>query len=100
MWGKSKNDPTRAQRFDVPASIFLPRTYAIGKLTRVTGSLSLRRGELIIAQPAVGDFLYEGDLIETGPDGQVAIVLLDGTTFDILASARVMLGEFVYDHED
>ncbi len=68
----------------------------IGKLQKVMGSVTITRANVVVAQPAVGDLVYEGDLIETGIDGLVAIVFVDGTTFHLYESAHLVLDEFVF----
>ena len=68
---------------------------AIGKLEKVIGSVTITRTNIAVAQPAVGDFVYQGDLIETGADGLIAIVFVDGTAFHLHASARMVLDEFI-----
>ena len=73
---------------------------AIGKINTVFGSVTIARSNANAIQPAVGDFVYEGDLIETGIDGQVGIVFVDGTTFQLSANASVVLDEFIYDAEN
>ena len=72
---------------------------AIGKLQKVTGSVTITRANVVVAQPAVGDLVYEGDLIETGIDGLVSVVFADGTTFHLDASAHMVLDEFVFSAE-
>ena len=72
---------------------------AIGKIKTAIGSVTIARANATAIHPAVGDFVYEGDLVETGIDGQVGIIFLDGTTFYLYDSARVVLDEFIYDAE-
>ena len=72
---------------------------AIGKIKTAIGSITIARANANAVQPAVGDYVYEGDLIETGIDSQVGIIFLDGTTFHLYANARVVLDEFIYDAE-
>src|SRR5277367_5599394 len=76
-----------------PESVSVP---AIGKLQAVMGLVAITRENASIARPAVGDPVHEGDLIETGTDGLIAIVFVDGTTFRLCANTRVVLDEFVY----
>jgi hypothetical protein len=45
----------------------------------------------------VGDFVYRGDVIQTGNDGKIGITFTDGTAFNLSPSARMVLDEFVYD---
>ena len=87
--------PTPGQRVRTPF-VSAP---AIGKLQKVMGSVTITRANVIVAQPAVGDLVYEGDLIETGIDGLVAIVFVDGTTFRLYDSAHMVLDEFVFSAE-
>ena len=87
--------PTHGQRAQTPF-VSAP---AIGKLQKVMGSVTITRANVIVAQPAVGDLVYEGDLIETGIDGLVAIVFVDGTTFRLYDSAHMVLDEFVFSAE-
>ncbi len=87
--------PTHGQR--VPTSFVNPPV--IGKLQKVTGSVTITRANVIVAQPAVSDLVYEGDLIETGIDGLVSIVFVDGTTFRLYDSAHMVLDEFVFSSE-
>ncbi len=68
---------------------------AIGKLQTVIGSVAITRADAIATQPAVGDSVHEGDLIETGVDGFVAIVFVDGRIFHLHASAHMVLDEFI-----
>ena len=83
--------PTHGQRLHMPF-VSAP---AIGKLQMVIGSVTITRANVVVAQPAVGDLVYIGDLIETGSDGLVAIVFADGTPFQLYPSARMVLDEFV-----
>src|SRR5208282_2200722 len=69
---------------------------AIGKLQKVMGSVTITHANVVVAQPAVGDLVYEGDVIETGIDGLVSIVFVDGTTFRLYDSAHLVLDEFVF----
>ena len=54
---------------------------AIGKVQTVMGLVTITRANDIVDQPAVGDFVYKGDLIETGVGGLIAIAFVDGTEF-------------------
>ena len=68
---------------------------AVGKLHEVVGAVAITRAAAVVAQPAIGDFVYEGDAIETGADGMVAIVFVDGTAFQLQPDARLVLDQFV-----
>jgi FecR protein len=68
----------------------------VGKLLRASGSVTITRGNGVVAEPAAGDAVYLGDAIETGADGGVAIAFTDGTTFNLSADAHLVLDEFSF----
>ncbi|MCB2100095.1 MAG: DUF4114 domain-containing protein, partial [Rhodobacterales bacterium] len=45
----------------------------------------------------VGDPVYQGDILETGPEGAVGVVLADETTFAMAENGRMVLDEMIYD---
>ena len=45
----------------------------------------------------VGDFVYRGDVVQTGSDGKLGVTFTDGTSFNLSSNARMVLNEFVYD---
>lgn len=67
----------------------------IGTLQTVIGSVTITRANLIVAAPGVGHPVYEGDVLETGDDGLVAITFVDGTALHLHANGRMALDEFV-----
>src|SRR5947199_2407945 len=70
-----------------------PELNAIGKILSATGAVTVERTGTAVVQanaPAggtgrakAGDLVYQGDLIQTGADGAVAIVFTDDTTFNV-----------------
>lgn len=97
-WGQS--DSARV----APAGL---DTSPIGKIVTVTGSVTVEHASAVIVQAnvpssaigqtKVGDPVYRGDMIQTGPDGKLGIVFADGTSFNVSSNARMELNEFVYD---
>ena len=67
---------------------------AIGRLQTVLGSVALTR-ENVAARAAVGDPVYQGDVIETGVDGCVGIAFADGTKLHLGADTHLVLDQFV-----
>ncbi|MGA2893336.1 MAG: hypothetical protein ABSE22_10725 [Xanthobacteraceae bacterium] len=66
----------------------------IGKLEKVEGKATvIRNGNAVAIN--VGDAVFKGDVIETGIDGVVAMVFVDGTKFHLHASGRMVLDEFI-----
>jgi hypothetical protein len=44
----------------------------------------------------VGDLVYRGDIIQTGPDGKLGVAFADGSSFSVSPDARMEIDEFVY----
>src|ERR1700751_5326720 len=66
----------------------------IGKVKKVDGTdIAIRDGAALTLK--VGDAMFKGDVIETGTDGLIALVFADGTTFNLYASTRMVLDEFI-----
>ncbi len=66
----------------------------IGTLQTVTGSVTVTRANLIVAGPCVGHPVYEGDILETGDDGLVAVAFVDGTSLHLYDNGHMVLDEF------
>lgn len=79
----------------------------IGKVMSTTGIVSIDHTTAVIVQArltpsgddhaSVGDLVYRGDTIQTGPTGALSVVFDDGTSFNVSSNARMELNEFVYD---
>jgi hypothetical protein len=76
-----------------------PSAPVIGKLQALTGQVTVTRANARITELVAGDFVYEGDLVETGHDGHVALLFADGTAFHLHADTRVVLDQFIFDSE-
>jgi hypothetical protein len=83
-----------------------PDTNPIGKVLTTTGTIRIEHSATILAQAnlptdvgqaKVGDFVYRGDTIQTGPDGKLGVAFADGSSFSVSANARMEVNEFVYD---
>src|ERR1700747_1371175 len=62
----------------------------------MTGSASVvRNGVAIVVN--IGDTLYQNDVVQTGSNSTLGLVLDDGTAFNLSASARFMLNALNYD---
>ena len=78
----------------------------IGKVLRVTGSVTLEHKNAALVQVGltpgnplqakVDELVYQDDVIASGPDGKAGIAFVDGTSFDISPNSRMELNEFVY----
>ena len=77
---------------------------AIGKVVTANGSVTIEHTGAVVVQAAtggnghakVGDFVYQGDVVQTGAESSIGIVFLDGSAFNLASNARITLNEFVY----
>ena len=77
----------------------------IGKVLTAEGAIRIEHPAAIVVQAnlptgeqtKVGDLLYRGDIIQTGPDGKLGAAFTDGSSFSVSANARMEVNEFVYD---
>ena len=78
----------------------------IGKVVTAEGMVRIEHPAAIVVQAnlptgveqtKVGDLIYRGDIIQTGPDGKLGVGFADGSSFSVSANARMEVNEFVYD---
>jgi len=84
-----------------------PDTNLIGKVLVATGTIRIDHPGVVtvqanlptnnVAQAKVGDFIYRGDIIQTGPDGKLGVGFTDGSSFSVSPNARMAVDDFVYD---
>ena len=68
----------------------------IGHCIKITGSASVvRNGVAVVVN--VGDNLYQGDVVQTGSNSTLGLVLDDGSTFNLLQNARFLLNDLNYE---
>jgi FecR protein len=73
-----------------------PAVKIVGHVVKMAGSSSIiRNGVAIIAN--TGDTLYQTDVVQTGSNSTVGLVLDDGTAFNLVANTRFMLNELDFD---
>ena len=82
-------------------------TNPIGKVLTITGTVRIAHSAAItveanlptnsIGEAKIGDLVYRGDIIQTGPDGNLGVGFTDGSSFSVSANARMELNDFVYD---
>ncbi|MBZ0218222.1 MAG: FecR family protein, partial [Fimbriimonadaceae bacterium] len=68
----------------------------IGQVETLSGTATATRTDGTIVELVVGDFLYQGDVISTGSNSKLDIVLIDETVFSMSADARMVLDDLVY----
>ncbi len=79
----------------LPSTALPAATETIGVVRSSVGAASVvRTGQVLPA--ARGTKLCVGDVLETGPDGSVGVVLRDDSTLSLGPSSRLVLKEFLY----
>ena len=69
----------------------------IGNVEDVDGSVFAVRVDGTRVELNVGDPVFQGDILESGPDGSIGVILADETTFSMGGDGRMVLDEMVYD---
>ena len=70
---------------------------AIGTVDSVEGAVYATRADGTRVLLQAGDAIFQGDIIETGAEGRIALVFVDGTTLSMADDARMVLDELIYD---
>ncbi len=68
----------------------------VGHVVKMTGSASVVRNGVTITLNN-GDTVLQNDVVQTGSSSSVGLVMIDGTTFNLSAGARLMLNDLTYD---
>lgn len=69
----------------------------IGTVEEAEGSVWAIRVDGSRVELNVGDPVFQGDVLESGPDGSVGVILADDTTFSMGEDGQMVLDEMVYD---
>jgi hypothetical protein len=78
----------------------------IGKVLTVTGAAHIEHSTAVVVQAKlttddaptkVGELVYRGDVVQTGPDGALSITFADGSSFNVSGNAKMEVNSFVYD---
>ena len=68
----------------------------IGKVERVGGSATVQHANGVVEQLSVGDVVLKADVVMTNDGSSCTLSLIDGSTFSMGPSARMILGELLY----
>ena len=68
----------------------------VGHVVKMTGSASVVRNGVTVALNN-GDTVLQNDVVQTGSGSSLGLVMIDGTTFNLNAGARLMLNDLTYD---
>ena len=69
----------------------------IGKCERMGGGATVQHANGVQEDLHAGDAILKGDIVMTNDGSSLVLSLLDGTVFNMGASARMVLNEVVYD---
>jgi CshA-type fibril repeat protein/VCBS repeat-containing protein len=69
----------------------------IGQVESVSGTVVAIRANGDRVELEAGDPVFQGDVLQSGEDGAIGIVLADETTFSMADNGRMVLDEMVYD---
>ncbi len=95
-----------AQTSSAPPAVDAGLEASIGKVARASGSVTVEHKVAVVlqanasngaAQAKVGDLVYQGDVVQTGPDGKLALTFKDGSAFNLSSNGRMVLDQFAYD---
>lgn len=71
----------------------------VGQVQVTSGSVAAQRVDGTRVTLREGDPIYQGDVVETGPDSTVNLIFVDDTTFTLGGDARLAIDEMVYNPE-
>ncbi len=69
----------------------------IGTVENVSGTVFAVRTDGTRVELEEGDQVFQGDILESGPDGAIGVLLADETTFSMGEEGRMVLDEMIYD---
>ena len=98
--------PALAQTSVAPPAADAGLEASIGKVASATGSVTIEHKVAVVlqanasggpAQAKEGDLVYQGDVVQTGADGKLALTFKDGSAFNLSSNGRMVLDQFAYD---
>ncbi len=70
---------------------------AIGQVQNLSGAVFAVRADGTRVQLQVGSQVFQGDVLESGADGAIGVMLADQTTFSMGENGKMVLDEMIYD---
>jgi hypothetical protein len=72
---------------------------SVGRVKTVKGSASIVRGQSSL--PAVfNEKVFQGDVLRTGPDGSLGVILKDDTSLSLGPDSEVVIDQFLFSPAD
>ncbi|MCB1458217.1 MAG: FecR domain-containing protein, partial [Nitratireductor sp.] len=69
----------------------------IGKVQTLEGEATATHSDGTKSVLAVGEAVYQGDIVETGDGSKLGVSFIDNTVFSMSANARMVLNELIFD---
>ncbi|MEX2310896.1 MAG: hypothetical protein WD624_00435, partial [Rhodospirillales bacterium] len=69
----------------------------IGNIESLNGEVFAIRADGSRVRLELGDQVFQGDILDSGPEGNVGVLLADQTTFAMGPEGRMVLDEMIYD---
>ncbi len=70
---------------------------AIGQVQTLQGSATVVRANGVTETLNIGDPVFQGDVVITGPGAKLGIGFIDGTVFNLSDNARMVLNSLIFD---
>jgi len=71
----------------------------VGEVTELSGSVLVTRTSGVQQPLSLGDPVFLGDILQTGPDTSVGIRFVDDTLFSLSSNARLVIDQVIYNPE-
>lgn len=72
----------------------------IGQITDASGEIVIKHADGTSEDAIDGTFVYKGDILETGSDGNFDIIFIDDTKFSMGPDGRAVLDDLIYNADD
>ncbi|TQV83304.1 cadherin-like domain-containing protein [Denitrobaculum tricleocarpae] len=74
----------------------LPTAEPVGQVETLSGTARATRADGSVVELSEGAAVYQGDVLQTGPDTRLNVSFVDDTVFSLSGNARMVLNEVVY----
>jgi hypothetical protein len=74
-----------------------PTLASVGSVTKLSGDASVRHADGTSSPLKQGDQIFQGDVIQTGANGQIGVTFDDGAVFSLGQKGRMTVDEMTWD---